>query len=254
VVLHVVAFLIICGGLSPAVVIAAPLVIAGRWRLVSLEMKLALATTLVLLVGGFGFIAAAEWNASLAHLSFIDRFHNAWFQAVTLRTAGFNSIDFALLHPATISFMMPMMFIGGSPGGTAGGVKTTTVAVLALSAVEIVRGKRVIDVFGRRLSERTQKRTLAVMTLASTTLLIAIVFMQLTQRIAPGQSAFEVVSALGTVGLSLGATAQLDGFGKLLIAACMFVGRVGGLTFFMFLSQRDRRVSADLPEADVPVG
>ncbi len=253
-ILQVVAGLIVCGGLSPAVVIALPRLVQGRWSRVSLEMKLSLATTTLLLMGGFTFFAAAEWNGALAGLSFSDRLNNAWFQSVTLRTAGFNSVDFSSLQPATITFMLPMMFIGGSPGGTAGGVKTTTVAVLALSAVETVRGKWVVDAFGRRLSERTRQKTLAVMSLAIGTLLTAVVFLQLTQRIAPEQSVFEVVSALGTVGLSLGATTQLDGFGKLLIAACMFVGRVGGLTFFMFLSQRQRRFSIELPQEDVAVG
>lgn len=127
-VLHTVGVLIILGGLSPLAVFAlAPLVRRSVVPVLA-QAKLALAAALVLLVTGFILILALEWNASLSDLSVVDKIHNAWFQSVTLRTAGFNSVDLTLIHPATLIVTLVWMFIGGSPGGTAGGVKTTTAA------------------------------------------------------------------------------------------------------------------------------
>jgi trk system potassium uptake protein TrkH len=195
-----------------------------------------------------------EWNHTLAHLSWADRIHNAWFQSVTLRTAGFNSLDFALLQPASLTLSMIWMFIGGGPGGTAGGVKTTTAAVMLLSVANVIRGSSRVTVFGRHVGERTRHRAAAVVTLASATLLAAVLALQLTQNLPGVDLLFEAVSALGTVGLSLGATARLDEIGKIIIMVCMFTGRVGGLSLLMFMSSRSLPLPVGRPEEDLDVG
>ena len=220
-VLHVVALLIITGGLSPVAVYAVPSLLRRRARPVPVQARLGLVAAGVLLAGGFLLLAVFEWNNALAHLSWADRLHNAWFQSVTLRTAGFNSLDFAVLQPASLTLAMAWMFIGGGPGGTAGGIKTTTMAVLVLSAFQIVKGSPRVGVFGRHLGEGTRHRAAAVVMLASVTVIGAVVALQLTQALPGIEILFEVISALGTVGLSIGATARLDEIGKVIVMVCV---------------------------------
>lgn len=253
-VLHVVGLLIIVGGLSPLAVFAIPRLVRRRGAPVSAQARLALVVSGVLLLGGFLLFLALEWNSALAPLSTVDKLHNAWFQSVTFRTAGFNSVDLNLAGPATLIFAMLLMFIGGSPGGTAGGVKTTTVGILMLSVVHAIRGQYVLNVFAKRVPVRTQTRAAVVVVVAATTGIIALVAVLLTQSIPAQTAVFEVVSALGTVGLSLGGTAQLDDIGKVVIVVCMFMGRVGGLTLLLFLSSRVAPFALGRPEEEIDVG
>lgn len=252
-VLHVVALLIVLGGLSPAVVLAVS-TRRDRARSTPVHAKLCLLSAVVLLVTGFAFFLMSEWNNSLADLPVASKLHNAWFQSVTLRTAGFNSVDVAVVHPATYVLMLGMMYVGASPGGTAGGIKTTTAFVLLLSVAHTIRGSAAITVFGRRISERTVQRASVIVTVATLGTILAVIALLLTQRIPLPSVVFEVVSALGTVGLSQGATAQLDGVGKAVIVVCMFVGRVGGLSILMFMSQRAATAGIVLPTEDIDVG
>ena len=136
-ILHVVGLLIIVGGLGPAVVIATLRI--SKWRRQSLHVRIVLVTSAALLVVPACLIAALEWNHSLADLSVVARLHNAWFQSITTRTAGFNSVDFAVMNPATLTLVEALMFIGGSPGSTAGGIKTTTLFVLVFAVVAVTR-------------------------------------------------------------------------------------------------------------------
>lgn len=253
-VLHFVAILIIAGGLSPVVVLSIPAIVRRTGRPVAAQIQLALSTTLLLLVVGFVFILAVEWTNTLGGLPRWQRVHNAWLQSVTLRTAGFNSVDIAAVRPATLTLMLVWMFIGGSPGGTAGGIKTTTLATLVLAVVAAVRGRWTVTSFRRRLSHRTVYKATAIATVGVVTVLVALIAMQLTQAMPPGMALFEVVSALGTVGLSIGGTNLLDGVGKALIMACMFMGRVGPLTLFMFLSHRVQQTVWERPEEEIEVG
>lgn len=252
--LHVVGILIVVGGLSPAAVLAVPAILRRRGRPISAQVKLVLLTTAVLLLVGFALILAIEWDHALAGLGPLDRLHNAWFQSVTLRTAGFNSIDLTAVRPATLALMMAMMFIGGAPGGTAGGAKVTTLAILWLMVRSGIRGTWQITVFGRRIAERAILKAGVIATLGLTAVLVATTAVLLTQDLPTSHALFEVISALATVGLSLGATAGLDGIGKVLILACMFIGRVGALTLLMILSQRSAPRELGRPEEEVDVG
>ncbi|MCA8952812.1 MAG: potassium transporter TrkH [Planctomycetes bacterium] len=251
-VLHTVAVLIVLGGLSPAVILA--LTARRGGRPLSLHARLCALSAVILLVTGFGFYLMAEWDHSLATLPLGDKLHNAWFQSVTLRTAGFNSVDIAGVHPATYVLMLGWMFVGASPGGTAGGIKTTTVAVLLLAVAHTIRGGTEIKVFGRRVPEATVRRAAAIVTVALLANVLAVVALVLTQRIPLQAAAFEAVSALGTVGLTQGATARLDEVGRVIVIVCMFVGRIGGLTMMMFMSQRSVAERIVLPIEDVDVG
>jgi trk system potassium uptake protein len=232
-ILAVVGAIITLGGLGPPVVLG-----AFARRRTGLQARLVLWTSLLLVVAPFILILLFEWNASLGTLPPAHRISNALFQSVTLRTAGFNSIDFAAITPATWTVMLAVMFIGGSPGSTAGGVKTTTVAVIALAVGAILRGRERIEVGTRAVPPATVLRATAVMTAGMLSCCAAAIALQLTQQIPLDQLTFEVVSALGTVGLSMGATSQLDEVGKVIIILAMFAGRIGPLTFFMFLASR----------------
>jgi trk system potassium uptake protein TrkH len=251
-ILHTIAALIIAGGLSPAVALVTPAILARSARPIPAQAKLVLAATAALLVVGFLGYLATEWDNSLAGMTPADRLHNAWFQSVTLRTAGFNSVDIAAVRPATLTMMMLWMFVGGSPGGTAGGVKTTTASLLLLAVVAAVRGRRQVVVFGKSVAHRSIYRAAAAATIAALIALVALVALQLTQTMSSRDAAFEVVSAVGTVGLSVGGTGQLDGIGKGVIIVCMFVGRVGTLTLFMLLAQhRERREAWRCPDEEI---
>lgn len=253
-VLHTVAVLIILGGLSPLVVFSLPAILTRSSRPVPAQARIAVLSAVVLLLGGTFFMLAFEWNASLRGLSFLDKVQNAWFQSVTLRTAGFNSVDITYIRPATMTFMLLWMFIGGSPGSTAGGVKTTTIYVLLLSVVQAIRGQWTLEAFGKTITERTRAKAAVTVAIAAITGVMAVVAIQLTQRMSNEKAVFEVVSALGTVGLTIGGTAQLDGIGKAIIITCMFVGRVGGLTLLMFLSSRRALRCIGRPEEEIDVG
>ncbi len=253
-ILQTVSVLIILGGLSPVAVVAIPALVSRHRHQVSVQAKLALVVSLILLVAGFFFFFMVEYANTLSGLPLLQKIGNAWFQSVTLRTAGFNSIDIAKTYPATQFIMMIWMFIGGSPGGTAGGIKTTTIAVVLLAAINAARGRSAINIFRKRIPLQTLYKALAITTLGSLGVIAGIIAMQVTQPIPAHAIVFEVLSATGTVGLTVGATSQLDGIGKIIIIACMFVGRVGTLTFFVFLTDRVSPKVLKRPEEEVDVG
>jgi len=252
-VLHTVSVLIIIGGLSPVACSELPALLL-RHR-VSVQTKLIVSMSLFLVALAAVLVGALEWSHSFKHLGHLDRVHAAYFQSVTLRTAGFNSVDYAKLQPATIWVMTAFMFIGGSPGGTAGGVKTTTVAILMLAVSSAIRGRTEAAAFGRRFIHRTVYKAAAIVSVAFLMVFAGIAIVSVTQpHIALPDTIYEVVSALATVGLSVGATGQLDDVGKLIIMVCMFIGRIGPLTLFLFLRERHAVQTFKYPEADVDVG
>lgn len=251
-VLHLVAALIVLGGLSPAVITEAPHFLR-RHRL-SLFTRVVLVTTGLLLFFPTLAIAALEWSTTLSGLSVGDRLANAWFQSVTTRTAGFNSIDLTAIRPATVTLMDVLMFIGGSPGGTAGGIKTTTVALLVLAVVAAFRGQHNASVWGWCIGHASVYKAATVLVLGLAAVLSSVLAIQLTQAMGFDVALFEVLSALGTVGLTIGGTPLLDGVGKVIIIACMFVGRVGPLTLLLSFQVDGQGDPWSLPEQEISVG
>ncbi len=251
-VLHIVALLIIIGGLGPAVVVGLPSGLRrGRFNL---HAQIVLLTTAVLLIVPTVMIAALEWDATLAGMGPVDRISNAWFQSVTTRTAGFNSVDFAAMTPATLVLVDALMFIGGSPGSTAGGIKTTTLFVLIAAVFAVTRQRDAVIWKGWRLPPSTLYRAAAVVTLGALSVLVSVFLLLLTQGMELQVALFECVSALGTVGLTIGGTAQLDSIGKLIIITCMFMGRVAPLTLFLMFNRPVADETWEYPEQDVSVG
>jgi trk system potassium uptake protein len=251
-ILLTVSTLIVLGGVSPLVIVLLPLVLSGRTT--RAQEKLILVATGALLGLGTLFFALLEWNGALANFSFWEKLLNAWFLSVTLRTAGFNSVDLSALAPATIALMLLWMFIGGSPGGTAGGVKTTTATVLLLAVLAAIRGRWVAQAFNRQIPHQTVYRAAAVATAGAALVIAGYIALQVTQDLPSGVALFEIVSALGTVGLSLGGTDMLDEVGKVIVSLSMFVGRVGPLTLFMFLSRSAAHEPWTRPEEEIDIG
>jgi trk system potassium uptake protein len=205
----------------------------------------ALLMTGILLVGGTLLYGVFEWNGVLAEFDLVDKAVNSWFMSVTARTAGFNSISYAQVANSTAFFTILLMVVGGSPGSTAGGLKTTTLAVLVALALARIRGRRYVAIHGRALPSGTTERTVSLALVAFAVMTLSVFLMSTSEtggahtleaRQAFLPVFFEVVSAFCTVGLSMDSTPLLSGFGKVLTIALMFVGRLGPLAFFAALS------------------
>ena len=193
----------------------------------------------------------------MANLSIKGKILSGIFHSITPRTAGFNTLPTDKLTMASIFFTIVLMFIGGSSAGTAGGVKITTVGVIITSVASEIKGKRDTEMFGRRIPRELISRALAIITLAMGLVVLATTVLSITEVGHTFMEIFfEVVSAFGTVGLSLGITPDLTKVGKIFISLTMFFGRVGPLTIFLALAQRNQANSGTLryPEEKVIIG
>lgn len=228
-----------------------------RFRHLRLHTKLVLITTAVLIFGGALFICVFEWNNphSLGHLPVWARPMAALFESVTLRTAGFETIPQGAMTSQTHAVGILLMLIGGSPGSTAGGIKTVTLAVLVLTARSAMKGQREVTVFGRTLGTRNIVNAVTML-IIGVTLIFAGAIVLLTFDNAPfSASLFEATSAFCTVGLTIGITAQLGVVSHLTLIALMFLGRVGVLTLGVaVLMGQQSEASIHYPETQVFVG
>ncbi len=248
--------LLITGGLGFSVVVE--LIAFKRTRKISFHTKVVLSVTGILLLMGFIVIFALEYNnpATLGNLNFGQKILASFFQSATPRTAGFNTLDTGALKEVTKFFVIILMFIGGSPGSTAGGIKTTTLAVVLLSVKTIVMGRRDTVIFKKRVRSEAMNRAFIIFTIS----LILVLVMVLLVSAAEADHdfldiLFETVSAFGTVGLSGGITPELSGIGKLLIIFTMFAGRVGPLTVVVALAHRTQKIEPlRYPEDKISIG
>jgi len=233
-----IGFLIVFGGLGFLVLaeLAGWLISRQRRRRpLTLHARIVLVATLVLIVAGSVLFALLEWKGALEGLSWPDKLLNSFFQSVTTRTAGFNSVPMPGLTGATILLFIVLMFIGASPGSTGGGIKTSTVTTLLFSVRAFIRGREAVEVGGRTIPQSIVVRAVVLVCLSVVVCVLGFFLLLMTQD-APFESLlFETVSAFGTVGLSIGATAQVDEAGKLVLVALMYVGRVGPLTLILLL-------------------
>lgn len=233
-VLQVVSGLIILGGLAPATSLAVPSLLRGKR--IPIPARLALITTVMLLLVGTLCMLAFEWSGLLAEMNLLDKIHNAWFQSVTLRTAGFNSLALEQSAGPTLLVMIILMFIGGSPGGTAGGIKTTTLGVLAITFWNQIGNRSEVITQKRRIHPSTIYRAVTIVVAGGIVWILILLMLMVTQNIPARALVFEATSAIATVGLSLGATTELDQIGKIIIIVAMFAGRLGPITLFMLLT------------------
>jgi trk system potassium uptake protein TrkH len=204
-------------------------------------------TTLVLLFGGWILFAIFEWPDALSTMSTGEKLANSWFMSVTARSSGFNSLDYTTIGNDSATLTMMLMFVGGSPGSTAGGIKTSTLAVLVALAVSRMRGLRFVGVKDRAIPERTIESSIAIILLSMVVLLASFfVFSAIESHGASTNAtrqqflpiAFETVSAFSTTGLSMNLTPTLSTGSKLVLIPLMFIGRVGLLSFFAAVTLR----------------
>jgi len=235
----------------------------GRRRPLSLHTRVVLVVTAVLLLVGWCGFAALEWRGTLAALPWGERLLAIWLQGIVPRTAGFMSIDYGLMNPATLLFTMLLMLIGACPGSTAGGVKTTTVGVLFAVLVARVRSRKQVSLFRRSIGQASVASAVVVLVLSTGVVLAACVLVALAEHGASGGSAawagflpeaFDVVSAFGTVGLSTGVTPRLHDGSWLVLTLVMFVGRVGPLTLGLALAGRQPRPEPAYAEEELLIG
>ena len=227
------------------------------FRHLTLHSKIALTVTAGLLLAGAVLIFVFEYTnpLTIGNMSLFDKLQVSFFQSVTTRTAGFASIPQENLTNASAAVSIVLMLIGGSPVGTAGGMKTVTVTVLICSAFAAIRNKSSATLFGRRISDDSLKKAVAVVVMFLTICTASTVLILATSDIAAIDAVYETVSATATVGLSRNITATLNAFGKLLIIATMYLGRVGPLSFAVALGgKKESQNAISDPTEDISVG
>lgn len=261
--LAVISLLVIAGGIGFLTLEELLL----RWRAyrmntvfrISLHSRLVLATTAVLLVAGWILYTLLEWNTALGSLHWGHKLTNALFMSVSARTTGYHSVDYSLLSESGGFVTILLMSIGGSPGSAAGGIKTTTIALIGLLAWSRMRGRTVTSLWGRSVPEETNQRAIGLFVVASGVMTVGIFVLTMTEGHRSSSTflshMFEAVSAFSTAGLSMGATSDLSPAGRWVTSALMFLGRVGPLTFAAALATRPRdRTGFRYASEDVVVG
>lgn len=252
IVLLTISLLIVFGGLGFIVWID---LLQIRRKRLSLQSKLALATTIMLILIGCTFFSRTiEYQGSI-----INNISNIFFLAITPRTAGFFTLNYGTIKQYELMITMVLMFIGGTSGSTAGGLKTTTFSILMLKVFSVFKGKERTDIFYRSINEATISKAMTLFALSLIICTASIFILSITEVSEQSNLitiTFEVISALGTVGLSAGITPTLTIVGKLVIIFLMFIGRVGSLTVIASLNNKSNEQEAKIkyPEEIIMLG
>lgn len=253
VILTVVA-LIVLGGIGFGVIL--DVVKNKRWSKLSLHSKLAISFTAFLIIFGAIIFYILESNNPLTMqgFTFKEKTLASLFASITPRTAGFNTIDTSALKQSSSLLTIIFMFIGGSPGSTAGGVKTVTILVLIISTISIIRGESDVEVFKRRIPYETIFKSIAIIMIGITIVFIVTFILTLTEDQEFLNLLFETTSAFGTVGLSRGITSELSNAGRLILALTMYAGRVGPLTLAFAVGYKEEHKRYRYAEGNITVG
>lgn len=234
-----------------------------RLKRLSLHSKIVLTMTPALILLGMVFFFFAEYSnpATLKPLPFGEKVLASLFQSVTTRTAGYNSISQSGMSYASKLMSILLMFIGGSPGSTAGGVKTVTTGILIIAVLSVVKGRNTTTIYHKSIPFLTLQKALSVFLISFTAVIGITMILTVTEKNMPVPCEFldllfETVSAMGTVGLSTGITPHLSNIGKALISVAMFMGRLGPVTIAVSLARKQKATVAlvDYPEENVIVG
>lgn len=215
----------------------------------SLQSKVILITTLIFIFLPAIFFFIFEFKG----FNTKDRVLASLFQSVTLRTAGFNTVDFSTLSDSSLSLMTVFMLIGGAPGSTAGGMKITTVVILLFSMKSVFLKQKEVRIGNRRINDENVKKAAAIFMMYIILFFAGGIAISVYENIPIQKCLFETASAIGTVGLSTGITASLSAFSKIVLITLMYFGRVGGLTM-IFAAARSSNNSSKLPEEKIVVG
>lgn len=220
-----------------------------------LHSKIVIVTTVIITIVTTILFFVFEYNNTLRDMTLLEKMLGAAFSSVTPRTAGFNTVDTAALSEAGKLLSMVLMFIGGSPGSTAGGAKTTTIVVLVCYAIAMVRSHEDINLFGRRLTADVVKKANAVVMINLVlSLIVAMIIMAMQPLLSGTDVMFEVLSAINTVGMTTGITRELDVIARILIMILMYCGRLGSLSFALVFAQKNTTDSVRQPQEKIIVG
>lgn len=246
--------LVILGGLGFSVMI--DIFRKRSFKKLRLHSKLVISLTVFLILFGSLVFFATEYNnpLTLSNMSNYEKALASFFQSVISRTAGFNSVKMGSLHDTTAFLMIILMFIGGSPGSTAGGIKTTTFGVLALTTISVIKGEKDVVVYKKRLSNDIIYRSLAIVVIALGFIIIVSFILTITETAIFLDILFETTSAFATVGVSRGITSSLTSFGKIVIVLAMYAGRIGPLTMAFVFAKKGKRKNYTYSEGEVTVG
>lgn len=248
--------LIIIGGLGFFVV--SDIFRNKKFKKFTMQTKLVLCISGILIIFGTVFMYFTEFNNpnTMNYLPWYGKMFSSVFHSVTPRTAGFNTLDMANMSNAAIFLTIVYMFIGGSPGSTAGGVKTTTIGAVILTVTSLLSGKNETEAFRRSISINVIKRAVAVISIGLFIIILVIMILSITEDATFVEIVFEAFSAFGTVGLSMGLTTKLSTIGKLIIMFTMFIGRLGPLTiaFAICEMQSSEGGTYKYPEGNILVG
>jgi trk system potassium uptake protein TrkH len=220
----------------------------------SLHTKIILVTTLLLLSLGTVLFFISEYNNTMHNFTLGERITASFFQSVTTRTAGFNTIDNAQLSDSSILTSLFLMFVGASPGSTGGGVKTTAFFILLATVIAMFKGRRNVTAFNRKISQEYIKRVIALVTVSASLLIIMIYFLLSFEHSSFDKVIFEAFSAFATVGLSMGITQELTQSGRIIIIMLMYLGRIGPLTLGFAISQKVKKTQFDYIEEKINIG
>ena len=243
-----VAFLIIFGGIAPVMAVTLPKFL--KREKLSPVITIVFNTTIILLIGGTLLFLISEINGVLSGMSFSDKLLNSFFHSVSARTAGFGSVDLSNISCGSYLTLVFLMIVGGSPGGTAGGIKTTTFAILVITCINIFSGRKNV-VRNKEIPYETIYKAIGLIFVYLLVLTISIILLITTQSVSHSKLAFEAVSAMGTVGLSMGATPLLDTFGKIVIILTMFLGRVMPAMIVYYLNSKITEFDVSYPKAKI---
>lgn len=258
----VVSLLIIGGGIGYQVILELALWGQHLWQRLpfrfSLNTKVAVSTTMaLLLLGWLGFaVIETQQGGTLTALPWQERLLSSWFQSVTTRTAGFNTVDFGQMTDAALWSAIALMFVGASPSGTGGGIKTTTLRILLNCTRSTLRGREWVVMYGRTLSSSLILKSLAVFVGSGIAIGVSTLLLSLTDphKFSFIDLLFEVVSAFATVGLSTGITADFSAWGQLILILTMFMGRIGILVFVAAIVGEAPPSQVRYPEENLLVG
>ena len=222
----------------------------------TITTRIVLLGTPILLLAGTVLIASLEWTnpGTLGPLDWPAKLLAAFFQSVQTRTAGFNSIDIGQMDSASLLGMDALMFIGGGPGGTAGGIKVTTFVIMLFFVLAELRGSEGVNVLGKKIPRGVLRQMITLGLLSFGIVVTACVVLMLDSRFTLDELAFEAFSAFGTVGLSTGITAKLDALGQIVLILLMFLGRLGPLTFGAAFVRARHPLGYELPEERPIIG
>ena len=228
------------------------------FRQFSLHSKIVLFVTGILIFGGALLFLILEWNFIIKDMPLKTKLLTSIMQSITCRTAGFNSVDIGLLRESTLEIMMTLMFIGGSPGSIAGGIKTTTFAVITGLLIAKIKGKKQVVFWNRSISEDAVNRSMTLFVLAFVFIYTSTIFLLTLHSFDSNNSflqvVFEVVSAFGTVGLSTGITGRFSYDGKILLAIVMFVGRVGPFALISAITENIKTADYEIADENIMIG